>query len=487
MTATIETECAEQARWRLRPEFRDMMIFDKLVQGEFLPPERQQAVAARRLQRLIAFAIAEVPYYRDLFAGHNLSATDIRAPEDLAKLPLLSKVTLMQQGERLRAEHLPAGERIFGTFSSSGTTGRPAVVTHTLRSNMMFTALGQRGVRWNRWDPLSRVAEIRLPSQLPRRPEGRPVDLGETCDLPFWRYLGRFFQTGDYRSFSVFNPVDEQVAWLNQVQPNYLSAYSETLEQLALAARGKPLPETLRGLAALSEQLTEGMRRRISEVFGTPISQNYGLNEAGIVALRCPAGRYHVNSEHCLVEIVDYEGALCRAGQSGRIVVTALNNLAMPLIRYDTDDVAEVTEGPCPCGRTLPSFGNIVGRYSRIAYLPEGTLGYVGALREALEEMPGDLLRDLRQFQVHQFRDGRFELRLRAVAPLGGEVEQRIKAAWKAATEGTDLTLSVVPVKEIQRPPSGKYQDFTSDFVPALGEEDEGSVPAPKGAPGGPA
>jgi len=187
-----------------------------------------------------------------------------------------------------------------------------------------------------------------------------------------------------------------------------------------------------------------------------------------------------VHSEHCIVEIVDYEGRRCRPGQSGRIVVTGLSNLAMPLLRYDTDDVAEAGEGPCPCGRTLPSFGRIVGRYSRIAYLPEGTLGYVGALRDALEKMPAELVADLRQFQVHQFRDGRFELRLRSVAPLAAQVGQRIEAAWQAATEGKDLPLDVVEVDEIARPPSGKYQDFTSDFVPALGGEGEDSEPGPE-------
>ncbi len=482
MKTDPESERREQRRWRLRPAFQEMKGFDRLVEGEFLSPVAQQAAEARRLQRMVVFALQTVPYYRALCAEHGLTAGELRAAEDLAKLPLLSKVILTQQGGRLLAERLPEGERVFGNTSSSGTTGRPAVVRHSQRSNMMFTLLGQRGVRWSRWDPAARVAEIRLPSQLPLNSNGGQVDLGETCRLPTWRYLGHFFETGDYRGFSVFNPVEEQVAWLRQERPNYLSAYSETLEQLALAARGQELPGTLRGCNALSEQLTEAMRRRITEVFAVPVHQNYGLNELGIVAARCEAGRYHVHSEHCIVEIVDYEGRRCPPGQSGRIVVTGLSNLAMPLIRYDTDDVAEAVQGPCPCGRTLPAFGRIVGRYSRIAYLPEGTLGYVGALRDALENMPLALARDLRQFQVHQFRDGRFELRLRAVAPLPPQFGERLAAAWQAATGGRDLPLSIVEVDSIARPPSGKYQDFTSDFVPGLDDPQDDAGPPPGGA-----
>ena len=163
---------------------------------------------------------------------------------------------------------------------------------------------------------------------------------------------------------------------------------------------------------AISEQMTPPMRRRIERAFSAPVYQNYGLNEIGMVAVRCLAGRYHVHAEHCLVENVDDAGRAMAPGDTGRIVVTALKNPAMPLIRFDTDDLAQVLSGPCPCGRTLPSFGDIAGRYSRIAFLPDGTLGRVAAIRDALETMPREIAGNLRQFQVHQFRDGGFELRL---------------------------------------------------------------------------
>lgn len=481
MTTTLERERAEQAKWRLLPQCRQLGGFAALVEGEFLAASQQRAAEAQRLRETLSFAVTAVPYYRDLFHRLGLTVADIRDAGDLVKLPLLSKLTLAQEGRRLHAERLPAGETARGFTTSSGTTGRPARVLQTQRNNAMFTYLGQRQVRWARYDPLAHTAEIRLPGQLPKKPDGGLYDLGETCRLPTWRYLGRFFETGPYSGFSVFNPVEQQVDWLLKEQPAYLTGYSETLEQLALAARDKPQKVTsLRALRAISEQLTEGMRRRITDAFGALVHQSYGLNEIGIVAGGCAAGRYHVHSEHCLVEIVDYEGNLCAPGETGRIVVTAFNNRAMPLVRYDTDDVAEVLEGPCPCGRTLPSFGKLVGRYSRIAYLPEGTLGHVGAVREALEDMPAGLARDLRQFQLHQYRDGRFELRLRALAPLPAAFKERIAAAWRAATEGSDLPLDIREVAEIARPASGKYQDFTSDFVPGLGGD---SDPEPESDP----
>ena len=175
--------------------------------------------------------------------------------------------------------------------------------------------------------------------------------------------------------------------------------------------------------------------------------------------------RYHVHSEHCVVEIVDQEGQPCPPGEPGRIAVTALRNLAMPLIRYDTDDLAEAVTGPCPCGRTLPAFVGLFGRYRRHASLPAGSYSLFMTLLEAVGEMPNSLVRNLRQFQVHQYRDGRIELRLAIVDPLPAAFYDRIHAAWAEGIGDRTETLTIVEVDDIPRPPNGKFQSFTSDYM----------------------
>jgi phenylacetate-CoA ligase len=213
------------------------------------------------------------------------------------------------------------------------------------------------------------------------------------------------------------------------------------------------------------------MRRRIETTTGARVAQNYGLNEIGLAAAQCAAGSYHVHVEHCIIEIVDEAGAPCAPGTAGRLVLTALKNPAMPLLRYDSGDMARGLAGPCPCGRTLPAFTDLIGRYSRIAFLPPGTLPLVGALRAALEELPAPAVRGLRQFQIHQFRDGSFELRLLTAGPLPPGLASTLAAAWRTAG-GAAFPLGIVRVETIARSPGGKFQDFTSDFVPGLDERD---------------
>ena len=51
------------------------------------------------------------------------------------------------------------------------------------------------------------------------------------------------------------------------------------------------------------------------------------------------------------------------AGDLGRLVVTSLHNRVMPLLRYDTRDLAVWSEErACPCGSNFPIVDKIVGR-----------------------------------------------------------------------------------------------------------------------------
>lgn len=467
MRTSLELEMQEMSRWQLLPgrdNFRD--LFSRFVAHEFMAPEEQRRFSGALLAAVVRHAAAHVPYYRQLLADLGLTADDIRDASDLQRLPVLKKSELLLSGNRMLAAQLPPGERTHGWVSSSGTTGKPVLVMHTASSKLLFSILAVRQYRWYRFAPMERLASIRLSSQNPALPDGSLLPNGQTLRQLRWRYGGNFFHTGPQLHFNVENPVEDQLAWLIEHQPHYLLSYSETLEHLVFACNGDWPGRSLRKLLAIAEQLTPSMRERIEGTTGVPIEQGYGLNEIGLVAVRCSAGRYHWHIEHCIVEILDEEGKPCAEGEAGHVVVTALRNYAMPLFRYDTGDIAVACTDACPCGRTLPAFGEIVGRYSRIAYLPEGTLPKVGTLRSALESVPAELAANLRQFQVHQYQNGRFELRLVTAGSMSEAFGRFILEKWQSSFEGDPAPLDIVFVDNIERAPGGKFQDFTSDFMP---------------------
>jgi phenylacetate-CoA ligase len=472
MKTSLQDEREEQRRWRLRGGHEGVRAFDRLVENEFADPDALAATTAANLRQVVAQALEAVPYYIRLFRRLKLTAADIASPADLPRLPVMGKRQLARNRAGLRARALPEGDRVEGWFASSGTTGQPTKVLHSALSNVMFTYLAQRQYRWARMDPMGKLAAIRLAAHLPADNRGRPLADGESGGRDYWRYAGTFFETGPMVWFNVTNPVEAQLAWLEAQAPDYLQSYSESLEHLAFACEGHWPAPGIRKMQAVSEQLSPAMRRRIESTTGAEVVQNYGLNEIGLAAAQCAAGNYHVHVEHCIAEVVDDAGAPCAPGVAGRLVLTALKNPAMPLMRYDSGDMARAVAGPCPCGRTLPAFTDLVGRYSRIAFLPPGTLPLVGALRAALEELPPAAVRGLRQFQIHQFRDRGFELRLLTVGALPPGLAETLTAAWRAAG-GEPFPLGIVRVESIARSPGGKFQDFTSDFVPGLDQRDD--------------
>jgi phenylacetate-CoA ligase len=466
MKTTLEEERQEQRRWTPRPAHAGSKVFDRLVANEFSDPAELDAATATVLGRVVAHAVATVPYYTSLFRRLGLAPADIAGVADLPRLPVMGKTELRQNRQSLRSRQLPKGERLHGWFASSGTTGQPTQVLQTEGSNRMFTYLVQRQFRWFRFDSAGTFAIIRPPHSLPPRRDGKPHGHDATGRLRHWRYVGAFFRTGPLAYASASLPGERLLAWLAEVRPAYLQSYSETLEQLALACDGRWPVDSLRGMQAIAQQLTPSMRGRVETTMGVPVAQAYGLNEIGMVAARCAAGRYHVHAEHCIVEIDDDDGRPAPAGTTGRVVVTGLKNPAMPLLRYDTGDLAEAVDGPCPCGRTLPSFGAIQGRYSRIAQLPEGTAPLVRTFREKVSHLPVAALVGLRQFQLHQSRDTSFELRLVTAGEPPARLLAVLAESWQAAG-GARFPFRITQVESIPLPSGGKFQDFTSDFMPA--------------------
>ena len=464
---SISAEMAEQARWQLRPQYAGIDWFTQLIPNEFSAEPERDARLVRALKTLLSLAGDTVPHYQELFRARGFAPERLTAVADLDRLPILGKAELVANPETFRALRQPSGNPVVVDTSSSGTTGRPVRVYQALSWVSANHLMYQRQYRWFRYDPRYVFASIRAAAQLPPAADGQPLAPGRTGRYAVWPRIGSYFETGPYLTFSLANGVEERLAWLAEHAVDYLVAYSDSLEYLAIAGGGQPRHQ-LRGVTAISEVLTPHMRTLVEAGLCTRVNQNYGLNEAGLVASKCPEGnRYHVHIEHCLVEIVDAGGSPCAHGETGRILVTVLTNPAMPLIRYDTDDLAVCLRDPCPCGRTLPSFGEVIGRYSRVAFLPPGTMARVGALREALATAPLPWLRNLTRYRIHQYRDGGVELRLQACGPLPDALIERLAAAWPADPP-PPMPLTIRQVGDIPVAPGGKHQDFTSEHFPPI-------------------
>lgn len=115
-------------------------------------------------------------------------------------------------------------------------------------------------------------------------------------------------------------------------------------------------------ILASGEPLPESLRQRLRDDFAVRVTQVYAIADLGLVAYECPrASGLHV-SDRVVLELLDPEsGHPVPAGTPGEVVLTLLEP-PYALIRFGTGDLACFLPGTCPCGRTAPRLGPILGR-----------------------------------------------------------------------------------------------------------------------------
>ncbi len=374
MTSALETEIEINAQWRLDPAYKGRRIHDELLRQEFLSRAELTAQRDLLLRRQLEHCFDTVPYYQSLFSRSGIKREQLRDPAMLQQLPVLTKADVSANKAALVSRQPPPGNGFLGSTETSGTTGEPLIVSQSERSMGLFRWLKQREYRWYRFDPGGVLLQIRPPMDLPRPDKDRMIRRDEVLRVPRWTMMDSLFMTGPMWGFSNINSVEAQSELVEKVRPNYLLMQATCLEHLSLQKFNQKVHEQLGGALSISQTLTPAMRTLIEESLRCPVKQNYGLNEIGLVASEChEGGRYHAHVENCLVELLDAGNKPVESGSKGRLVVTSLSNAAMPLLRYETGDTMLAVEPDCSCGKSLPAFAAVQGRYRRAACLPAGT------------------------------------------------------------------------------------------------------------------
>jgi phenylacetate-CoA ligase len=217
----------------------------------------------------------------------------------------------------------------------------------------------------------------------------------------------------------------------------------------------------LKSVITTSEVLSPAQRDLIQQAFGVPVQDEYGCGEVGPIAYECEEGRLHVMSENLVVELVTASGEPAEVGESGEIVVTDLNNRAMPLVRYRLGDFG--VQGPaCRCGRGFPVLEKIWGRAYDFVRTADGRR-YHGEFFMYLFEDLRASGSQIGQFQITQ--EGPQALSVLVVTPEGAgeEVGARIRAQLNDALSGMQVT--VRRVAGIPREPSGKMRVIRNTWL----------------------
>ena len=417
----------------------------QLEHTQRLPADALASLQLTQLAHVVAHAYDTTTHYRERWAG----LYDPSAPltwSGFSKLPLLTRTDLQARFDAMKSTRIPAQHGAVVEARTSGSTGTPVCVLKTELCGLFWRAITLREHAWHRRDLGGKLAAIR---QGVAREEGGGWGSATQGAV----------RTGPAATLPVGTEVGEQLKWLQQQNPDYLLSHPTNLAALAQLSikRGVRLPR-LREARTSGEVLTPEVRDLCRQAWGVTVVDMYSTNEVGYIALQCPeTGNYHVMAESVVVEVLDEAGAPCQPGSVGRIVVTALNNFATPLVRYDIGDYAEVGAA-CSCGRGLPVLKRIIGRSRNMLVLANGErLWPTFSMRSLSEELP------IAQYQFVQKETDLLEARLVVPEPFSQEQEGRVLAHLRKQLPAR-FRFSVVYCEEIARSAGGKFEDFISEI-----------------------
>ena len=427
-----------------------LSLLYQIEENQWLPVSELIDRQRRQRKELFTAALRSVPFYRD----QNCYHIDPDDPDAWSNLPVIPRPALQQEFELLLNHALPPAHGEATDYSTSGSTGRPVTVRISTLAKMVSAAFSIRGHLWHRRDLNGRLASIHID-------RGNQAPYPDGVQQESWGWpTAELYKTGPASLLSINTPLDQQAEWLQRQNPHYLLSTPSNLLRLSeyCAKHELPLP-ALRDVSTVSEVVSDELREQIKEVWDVPVIDTYSTKETGSIAVQCPHGdHYHVMSEGVFLEVLNSQGLHCAPGETGRVVLTRLHNFAMPLIRYEIGDYAEVGE-PCRCGRNQLVLKKILGRVRNMLVLPDGSFHWPSFRRRQFTN-----LIPVRQHQFVQTSSDIIEVRLVVDRPVTVAEEQQLSNLFNERLP-FHFQFNFIYTDEIPRHSTGKFEDFYSEIA----------------------
>ena len=327
----------------------------------------------QHLLELLNHAVENVPFYKPRKGFNSIS-----------DFPIVNKLLLRESIDEFISENYknkPSFE-----VSTSGSTGTPFLVFQDKNKKYRNTAdtiyfgekagykLGHKLFYIRAWGSLLKKNRLASFLQNIRTINAKELDF-ETCPQ-----IIDEIKTGNS----------------NKAFIGYPSAFREICKYLD-SINSKPLEAKVSSMIANAEPLSEPTKKTIKKYFGFEILSRYSNMENGILSQQIINGgnNFHINWASYYIEILDVDNDTpVGYGKIGRVVVTDLFNYHMPLIRYDTGDLA-IIDVDKNNFNGAPSFFKVEGRRMDTIYDTKGKI--MTTVVYELEYFP-----EFKQFQLIQ-------------------------------------------------------------------------------------
>ena len=353
---------------------------------ETLSREDLEKLQLRKFQRILDWTYKQSKFHRTLYQEAGLIPDDIKSLDDVRLVPKVEK-SMMRDVQR--KEPFPYGDALCVPLDevtefrqTSGTSGQPVYQADT----------------WQDWEWWAECWATLLWAQ-GYRPDDRVF-------LPFGYNVFVAFWAGHYASEKIgcetvpggILDTQARILKIQEVGATAMMATPTYVLGMADAAVNKlgidPGELPIRKITCAGEPgaLISSTKKRMEELWKAKVFDHSGATEIGAWGFECAnqPGGLHVNEAMFLAEIEDLDTGqiITEPGKSGKLVITALDRMAQPCVRFDSKDIVELDSCQCDCGRTYKLFkGGVIGRADDITKV-KGVLLAPSAIEDVVRSIP---------------------------------------------------------------------------------------------------
>lgn len=394
---------------------------------------------AEKLRKLLEYAGKKSPFY---------SLQNIPENKDsftwLRSYPVIPKRTFKENLEYILTQSVD--DRLI-SVTSSGSTGPPSKVYFSKEEISNNRALQ---IIWWEW------AGYRFGNSLLQT----GVNMKRTREKAIKDKLlsTRYIDAMSHSETQILEELD----LLRREPRDHFIAYASSLFLFAKTALAHGIHD-VKFISAISlgEKLLPRFRDAIEQAFSCKVYDTYGASEGFLIASQCREGKYHLMTPHVVVELLDDKNNEVEPGQTGRVVLTGLDNFTTPMIRYEVGDLAvKGHAGRCACGLELPVLEEIIGRLTEFLLTPSGRFITVQTVVRVLKHFP-----EIEQFKVIQIDSDLYKLIYISTKGQREVREMEIRNMFEEVF-GEPLRFDFEKVKELPKAKTGKFQLVENQYKP---------------------
>ena len=334
-----------------------------LKRTPFWPHEKMREWQFARIQELVRFAYTNIPFYLDHYRAVGFQPGDLKNWDDFAKLPCVTKEQVIANYPQRMLKAGSVLEELI-VSRSSGSSGKVLDIAYD--SDAMITYV---------------LAALRLYKMcFPYKPWHKQVYV-YTSPYPMNSLLGCY----PLHFISTLTPTHEILASLKRLKPELLVCYPSHLKQILQdASEAERMQIKPRVVSVNSEMSTQAERDYLGTLLGCSVLDEYSSEELTRIAAQCRHKTYHIFEDINYIEVLDTDGRSTKC--AGTIVGTNLHNFAMPMIRYQQNDLGMIEHASCPCGWQFRRLTGFEGRRNDSFEMPSGKILSSGFLLDATYE-----------------------------------------------------------------------------------------------------